>query len=82
MSPTTKKLSEMKGKRFASGKPQSLFAKTVGKQAHAQVQVQTYVVEIPGQDAQGAEEMDEPGSFAPETENAEAVTAHGDVEGR
>ena len=33
MSPTTKKLSEMKGKRFASAKPQSLFAKTVGRQA-------------------------------------------------
>ncbi|KAF7513469.1 hypothetical protein GJ744_008763 [Endocarpon pusillum] len=45
MSPTTKKLSEMKGKRFASGKPQSLFAKTVGRQVHqtngqAQVQAQ------------------------------------------
>ncbi len=30
MSPTTKKLSDLKGKRFANGKPQSLFAKAVG----------------------------------------------------
>jgi hypothetical protein len=33
MSPTTKKLSEIKGRRFGSGKPQSLFAKTVEKRA-------------------------------------------------
>jgi hypothetical protein len=33
MSPTTKKLSEIKGRRFASGKPQSLFAKTVEQRA-------------------------------------------------
>jgi hypothetical protein len=33
MSPTTKKLSAIKGRRFASAKPQSLFAKTLGKQA-------------------------------------------------
>ena len=33
MSPTTKKLSEIKGRRFGSAKPQSLFAKTLGKQA-------------------------------------------------
>ncbi len=32
LSPTTKKLNELKGKRFASGKPQSLFAKTVSRQ--------------------------------------------------
>lgn len=32
MSPTTKKLSQIKGRRFAAAKPQSLFAKTVGKQ--------------------------------------------------
>ena len=32
LSPTTKKLSEIKGKRFAAGKPQSLFAKTVSRQ--------------------------------------------------
>jgi len=32
LSPTSKKLSEIKGKRFASGKPQSLFAKTVSRQ--------------------------------------------------
>ncbi|ERF69332.1 hypothetical protein EPUS_04037 [Endocarpon pusillum Z07020] len=40
MSPTTKKLSEMKGKRFASGKPQSLFAKTVGRQIQTNGQAQ------------------------------------------
>jgi hypothetical protein len=33
MSPTTKKLSEIKGRRFGAGKPQSLFAKTVEKRA-------------------------------------------------
>jgi hypothetical protein len=33
MSPTTRKLSEIKGRRFGSGKPQSLFAKTVEKRA-------------------------------------------------
>jgi hypothetical protein len=33
MSPTTKKLSQIKGRRFGSAKPQSLFAKTLGKQA-------------------------------------------------
>lgn len=33
MSPTTKKLSEIKGRRFGAGKPLSLFAKTLGKQA-------------------------------------------------
>ena len=35
MSPTTKKLSAIKGRRFgsAAAKPQSLFAKTLGKQA-------------------------------------------------
>jgi hypothetical protein len=33
MSPTTKKLSAIKGRRFGSAKPQSLFAKTLGKQA-------------------------------------------------
>lgn len=33
MSPTTKKLSAIKGKRFGAARPQSLFAKTVGKQA-------------------------------------------------
>jgi hypothetical protein len=33
MSPTTKKLSELKGRRFVSAKPQSLFTKTLGKQA-------------------------------------------------
>ena len=33
MSPTTKKLSEIKGRRFGSGKPQSLFAKTVERRA-------------------------------------------------
>jgi hypothetical protein len=33
MSPTTKKLSEIKGRRFGSGKPQSLFAKTVENRA-------------------------------------------------
>jgi hypothetical protein len=32
MSPTTKKLSQIKGRRFGSAKPQSLFAKTLGKQ--------------------------------------------------
>ena len=32
LSPTSKKLSEIKGKRFAAGKPQSLFAKTVSRQ--------------------------------------------------
>ena len=32
LSPTSKKLNEIKGKRFASGKPQSLFAKTVSRQ--------------------------------------------------
>jgi hypothetical protein len=34
MSPTTKKLNEIKGRRFVSAKPQSLFAKALGgKQA-------------------------------------------------
>ena len=33
MSPTTKKLSEIKGRRFGAAKPQSLFAKTLGRQA-------------------------------------------------
>lgn len=32
LSPTSKKLNDIKGKRFASGKPQSLFAKTVSRQ--------------------------------------------------
>lgn len=32
LSPTSKKLSEIKGKRFAAGRPQSLFAKTVSRQ--------------------------------------------------
>lgn len=31
-SPTTKKLSEIKGKRFASAKPKTLFAQTVARQ--------------------------------------------------
>ncbi|KAL6240439.1 hypothetical protein RBB50_012640 [Rhinocladiella similis] len=32
-SPTTKKLSAIKGKRFANAKPQTLFAKTLAKQS-------------------------------------------------
>jgi hypothetical protein len=32
LSPTSKKLNEIKGKRYASGKPQSLFAKTISRQ--------------------------------------------------
>ncbi|KAJ9647446.1 uncharacterized protein PV06_00159 [Exophiala oligosperma] len=32
-SPTTKKLSAIKGKRFANAKPQMLFAKTLAKQS-------------------------------------------------
>ncbi|OQV02070.1 hypothetical protein CLAIMM_07321 [Cladophialophora immunda] len=44
-SPTTKKLSEIKGRRFMSAKPQTLFAKTLAKenlkaQAQGQDQVQ------------------------------------------
>ncbi|KAK5229706.1 hypothetical protein LTR72_001238 [Exophiala xenobiotica] len=31
-SPTTKKLSQIKGKRFMNGKPQTLFAKTLANQ--------------------------------------------------
>ncbi|KIW97122.1 uncharacterized protein Z519_02514 [Cladophialophora bantiana CBS 173.52] len=43
-SPTTKKLSEIKGRRFMNAKPQTLFAKTLAKEnlkAHAQGQDET-----------------------------------------
>jgi Spo12 family len=38
LSPTSKKLSAIKGKRFAAGKPQSLFAKTVSRQGMKSVE--------------------------------------------
>jgi len=45
-SPTTKKLSEIKGKRFASAKPKTLFAQTVERQnLKAQSQAQDARVE-------------------------------------
>ncbi|KEF61185.1 uncharacterized protein A1O9_02750, partial [Exophiala aquamarina CBS 119918] len=39
-SPTTKKLSEIKGKRFQNAKPQNLFAKTLAMQGLKKAQVQ------------------------------------------